>query len=282
MDKISAIVATRDRPAMLEEALTSILNQTIPPDEIIVADDSERQSARQLPEKFPVRMVFTGGAGPAVARNAAVREAQYPWLAFCDDDDLWLPPRLAAQRKAMRPGIDLIYGDTANAEGQRPPPYHDEAEGAVFRPLLLDNRITTSTVLLRRSAFDRAGGFDDRFCPAEDYRLWLMVSRFGRAAKIDQPLAAYREHPGQLQVQVARMFAATAAVVEQTIADAGIAPGDLDGLAARLRRLYFVQGRFLLHDGDPAGARTAYRRAWAYERTYLKAPLFWLLSFLNI
>jgi len=282
MDKISAIVATRDRPEMVEEALASLLAQTTPPDEIIVADDSRGQSARHLADKFPVHLVFTKAGGPAVARNAAVREAQYPWLAFCDDDDFWLPHRLAAQAKAMHPGIDLIYGDTVDAEGERELEFHDTAEGAVFEKLLLDNWIVTSTVLLRRAAFDKAGGFEPDFCPAEDYRLWLKVCRHGRAVKVNKPLAAYREHEGQLQMKIAPMFAATAKTIERTIADFGIAPRDVIGLTRRLRRLYFVQGRIASAESDQAAARAAYRRAWAYERSYFKAPLFWLLSFLNV
>jgi hypothetical protein len=149
----------------------------------------------------------------------------------------------------------------------------------VFDDLLLDNWIPTSTVLLRREAFERAGGFAARFSPAEDYRLWLHVSRAGNVRRIEQPLATYRLHAGQLQTGVAAMAGASADAIVDALAEAKRGVSGVPGLARRLRQLRFVQGRALARGGARQAARRAYLAAWRYQPWYAKAPLFYLLSF---
>ena len=277
---VSAIVPTRDRREMAVQALTSIVNQTRPPEEIIVADDGDGGTGALLAKLFEnVRAIHTAGRGAAAARNEAASLARGDWLAFCDDDDTWQPQRLEAQLAAVTDEADLFYADALCSDGRRALEEREAREGLVFGSLLLDNWIPTSTVLLRRSSFEKAGGFEARFCPAEDYRLWLRLSHFGRFVKIDKPLAVYRQHPGQLQADTARMAGATADVVEDALGEAGWRTTQIPNLTTRLRELRFVQARALMAEGRRGEARRAYGRAWRHQPAYLKAPLFWALSF---
>ncbi len=282
MTKVSAIVTTRDRPDWADEAVASIIGQTHPPDEIIVADDGDGQTAAALAEKFGVRTVHTDGRGPALARNAAVEIAGGQWLAFCDDDDTWHPHRLQTQLAALAEGTVLVYGDATRTDGGREFKNRNPSAGHVFGSLLLDNWIPTSTVLVRRDTLAKAGGFSERYVPAEDYGLWLAIAHLGSFVRIDQPLATYRIHAGQLQTATAAMAGATADAVEDALGDIGWTSAQIPNLAQRLRRLRFVQGRALVGQRDMAAAREAYRRAWAHQPAYLKAPLFYLLSFVGI
>jgi glycosyltransferase involved in cell wall biosynthesis len=278
MPKISAIVATRDRPAMVVEAIASIQAQTRPVDEIVVADDGDGTTARDLAERFGVKTVHTGGIGPAGARNAAVAASTGEWLAFCDDDDRWWPRRLETQCAAVAENTVLVYADALRSDGLHEFLNRNPSAGYVFGSLLLDNWLPTSTVLLRRDAFEQAGGFSPRHEPAEDYGLWLAVSRVGPFVRLDEPLADYRIHPDQLQNRIAAMAGATADVVEEALAEIGWRPTQIPDLAHRLRRLRFVQGRAFAAGGDMHAARRAYGRAWRVQPAYLKAPLFYLLS----
>jgi len=282
MPSISAIVPTCNRPEMAAEALKSIVEQTRPPDQIVLVDDGHDHSGRKLADQFNVELIETRGRGPAMARNRGVTLAIGEWLAFCDDDDIWLPQRLEKQETRIGEKVDLIYADALDDEGERLLTGREAREGQVFGSLLLDNWVTTSTVLLRRRAFVKAHGFEERFCPAEDYRLWLRIGRFGNFAFVNEPLAAYRAHPGQLQTDIARMFGATADVVEDALSEAGWAAQQIPNLARRLRQLRFVQARMLISQGENAQARQVYRQAWRHQRAYLQAPLFYLLSFFGI
>jgi glycosyltransferase involved in cell wall biosynthesis len=279
MPDVSAIVAACGRPAWADEAVQAILAQTQPPAEIIVADDGDGEVGRALAARYGVRAVCTGGQGPAAARNAAARLAIGEWLAFCDDDDVWAPVRLEAGLAAAGELCVLVFADAWRSDGGSELFGRKARGGHVFRDLLLDNWVPTSTVLLRRAAFEQAGGFDAHFSPAEDYRLWLAVSRFGQFAFIRQPLALYRQHEGQLQRRVADMAGASADAVEHAVAAAGWRPAEILGLPKRLRQLRFVQGRALMAEGRPAAARRAYLRAWRQQWHYANAPLFWMLSF---
>ena len=282
MASVTAIVPTRDRPDFAAAAVLSIVNQTRPPNEIIVADDGDGSTGAALVLRFGVRAVNTGGQGPAIARNRAAELAQGDWLAFCDDDDTWLPGRLERQWNVERDDVALVFADALRSDGTREWTGRGPAEGSVFDQLLLDNWIPTSTVILRREVFRRVGGFETRFCPAEDYRLWLRVARQEKFAKIDEPLATYRQHAGQLQQNIARMFGATAEAIEDALREDGRAASDIAGLPARLCRLRFVQGRALMRVGNAQGARRAYREAAGHQPAHLCARLFRFLSYLGI
>ncbi|NLH48174.1 MAG: glycosyltransferase [Myxococcales bacterium] len=282
MPSVTAIVATRDRPEMAAEAVRSILAQTRPPEEIIVADDGDGRTAAALAARYGVQTTQSWKRGPAAARNAAASLAGGDWLAFCDDDDTWLPTRLEKQLAVADADTVLVFADADRSDGRRESAGRKPAAGSVFRRLLLDNWIPTSTVLLRRDAFERAGGFHPRFSPAEDYDLWLRVSRLGQVRFFAEPLATYRIHAGQLQNQQLEMIGATVATVENAWREGRREYHRPAGLSGRLRRLHFLHGRLLAHHGFPAAARRAYLRAWRYAWFYPPAPLFWLLSFIGI
>jgi glycosyltransferase involved in cell wall biosynthesis len=282
MPSVSAIVPTRERPELAAEAVTSIVKQTRPPDEIIVADDGEGSTGAALAGRFGVRVVNAGGQGPAVARNRAAEIAQGDWLAFCDDDDTWFPARLATQLAATNDDTVLVFADARRNDGASEWADRHPTGGDVFDALLLDNWIPTSTVLLRRDIFQRAGGFETRFCPAEDYRLWLRVAKLGKFVMIREPLAAYRQHEHQLQRDAARMFGVTADAIDDALCEDGRRAAQIPGLDARLSDLRFVQGRELMRRGQPREARQAYRRAWRYQPARWPAYLYWLASYLNI
>ncbi len=278
MPSVSAIVPTRDRPELATEALESIINQSRPPDEIIIADDGDGAAGATLAKRFGARVVHTGGQGSATARNRAIELARSDWLAFCDDDDTWHPDRLARQLKLAHGETVLVFADALRSDGTREWSGRHPVAGRAFDALVLDNWIPTSTVLLRRDAWERAGGFEKQFEPAEDYRLWLRVARIGDFELVNEPLATYRLHPGQLQKNRGRMFGATAAAVEESLREDGRPANHFPGLSARLRALRFVQGRELMRLGDGAAARACFRAAWQHDPTYLQAYLFFAAS----
>ena len=103
-ETISVVIPTRDRPSLVRRAVSSALQQTYNPVEVIVVvDGPDKASVSALREIQDPRLRVTAlpaNVGPAGARNAGVREARGAWVAFLDDDDEWLPCKLEVQMKA--------------------------------------------------------------------------------------------------------------------------------------------------------------------------------------
>jgi glycosyltransferase involved in cell wall biosynthesis len=110
--EVTAVITTHGRPHLVSRALRSVVAQTVPPVEIIVViDGPDGQTAEAIDAlsidglrvvSLPVRR---GGGG---ARNAGIAIARAPWIALLDDDDEWLPEKLARQLELARSVDDHV------------------------------------------------------------------------------------------------------------------------------------------------------------------------------
>jgi len=182
-------MVTRDRPALLADALASVAAQTVPPLEVCLGDDAAEPMV-QVPRAgaVPVRVVRCGAGHVARARNRTARAARGEWLALLDDDDRWTPAHLAGLAEALASDAALLYRDTAVVreriaeDGTR----IETARRVIARewdPALMrtDDFIAPSATVLRRSLFERLGGFDEDMRYSEDWDLLL------RAARVSTP-----------------------------------------------------------------------------------------------
>jgi len=114
---VTIVLPTFNRSSFLPDALASIEKQTFSDWELVVVDDGSTDSTRDAVSAFAasreqsVRYVYQTNQGPAAARNCGVREAQTPYLAFFDSDDLWLPDYLMRGVTALEanPDIDWVF-----------------------------------------------------------------------------------------------------------------------------------------------------------------------------
>jgi hypothetical protein len=200
---ISVIVPTYRRATLLVETLDSVFAQTFADFEVIVVEDGSHE-AKSVTARYDgrLRYLWQENQGLSATRNTGAAAARGEWLAFVDDDDLWAPRKLERQvaRIRERPDAALIHTDhlllvdgTLRA-GLRLLPRERVPSGNVLGPLFLGNFVVVSSVMLRRDAFERAGGFVKGEIP-EDYDLWLRVARFGRFEFVNEPLTIYRDHP---------------------------------------------------------------------------------------
>src|SRR3989338_149331 len=125
MLKVSVIIPTYNRPQYLLLAIESVLKQTFQDFEIIVTGDGAPDSTRVMVEKYKdkVRFVNQEHMGISAARNNGIRYATGEWIAFLDDDDIWLPEKLKRQIDAIErhPEIAMVGSEvfTIDAEGRR-------------------------------------------------------------------------------------------------------------------------------------------------------------------
>lgn len=194
---VSVIIPCYRCRETVERALSSALNQTLPPAEILLVDDASGDGTLDLLFQLGqvhatrVRVVpLANNGGPGLARNAGWEVAAQPWLAFLDADDAWHPRKLECQWAWLEAHPDAALCGHASqfSSGAIDIPI-DEAPAATRispRQMLVSNRLITRTVMLRR---DLPFRFSDRRF-SEDYQLWLEIIYAGYPAyRLDTPLA---------------------------------------------------------------------------------------------
>jgi glycosyltransferase involved in cell wall biosynthesis len=208
---ISVIIPAYNAAAFVGRAIESALNQTYPALEILVIDDGSRDCTADRVSEYPapVRLLCQQNGGPAAARNHGARVARGSWLALLDADDAWLPHKLETQRPYLAdPAVAIVHA-------------RDPAEGvpmeATFEALWKRNFLKTSSVLVRRTAFEAVGCFneDRALIGVEDYNLWLrLAARGDRIVGHPECLHEYTPAPGHLSGQSERFAKAELANVE--------------------------------------------------------------------
>jgi glycosyltransferase involved in cell wall biosynthesis len=176
------VVPTRDRAGYLDVTLRSLRAQDLTePFELIVADDGSTDAATQVAERAGARVVRAPrGGGPNTARNAGIEDAGADLVALVDDD-IEAPPgwlRAMVEGAARYPYAEAFGGPIrARLEGPAPrgcgreePPITSLDLGPADREVEL---VWSANMALRRAAFGRIGGFDERFSTGGDEEEWL-------------------------------------------------------------------------------------------------------------
>ena len=202
---VSAVVPTRDRPELLRAALRAILDQDYPGEiEVIVVYDQSEPDPSLETATDPTRRVRvirnTRTPGLAGARNSGILAATGELVAFCDDDDEWLPGKLRAQVDALHatPGAEFVCcGIRVSYDGRTT----DRSLAMTSVPLaaLLRDRLTElhpSTFLMRRAALERIGLVDEEIpgSYAEDYEFLLRAARSAPLVNVPTPYVVVRWH----------------------------------------------------------------------------------------
>ncbi len=122
----TCVIPAYNREDTLERAVRSALDQTVPPDEIIIVDDGSTDETAVLAESFeaPVRVIHQANAGASAARNLGAQQATSAWIAFLDSDDRWTRGHIEAMRTAIYESnglADFYFGNLERtvSEGAR-------------------------------------------------------------------------------------------------------------------------------------------------------------------
>ncbi len=208
MPRVSVIIPTYNRAALLCETLDSVYAQTCRDYEIIVVDDGstddtfDRLADGKRGSLGSVIYQRLDHAGQGAARNAGLVMAQGQYIAFLDSDDLWEPQFLDRMLEALegQPGAGFAYCDYATFDRQGPVQAvcltaREKICGDLFPALLASDFLCTGALLFRRECFERVGGFDPRLPLVEDWDMWLRVAHEHAAVYVDAPLLRVRQNP---------------------------------------------------------------------------------------
>lgn len=218
---VTVVIPAFRRPDLVEQALASVVAQTFPHWECVVVDSGFADRTESVVAGFRDSRIRTTHNHPpgvvAVARNRGAAEGAGEFLAFLDQDDIWVPDWLERAMVAMKAsGVELVYGfllpwytapdgiqetlatrwRTWNESRKCLPPGFS---GSVVEHLLDDNFISSSGCFLARSLFDRAGGFpeDPNAFGVDDYEFWLRCACLSEFAAESRPAGRQRRHDGQ-------------------------------------------------------------------------------------
>jgi len=201
---VSVVIPAYNQDRFLGTAIRSVLEQTLPPDEVIVVDDGSTDGTGDVLAAFGDSVVVVGqvNSGVSAARNAGVARASGSLIAFLDADDVWVPAKLERQVDRFRrdPDLGLVHTGVQHIDegGAVTGANVDGLDGWVSREMLLLRRPVVleagSTAVVPRRVFEALGGFDTRLSTAADWDLSYRISRRHRVGFVPDVLVSYRHH----------------------------------------------------------------------------------------
>jgi glycosyltransferase involved in cell wall biosynthesis len=202
--RVSVIVATRDRPALLREALASI-RALEGPDltfEILVGDNGSNPQTRGVVAEFDGIYDRTDKNGCAAARNLAMRRATGDFIAFLDDDDLWLSSHIRPHIAFLdaHPEYEAAFGQILSTDTERRPvsepwPAGLPADGDVFDMMLSGYFPQVGGSVFRGDSIAKYGLMDESLIGDSDWDWQLRIARNGRVGFINTPCVMFRQRP---------------------------------------------------------------------------------------
>lgn len=300
---VSVVIPTYNRATRVPAALDSALRQGVPDLEIVVVDDGSQDDTHAVVAAYGdrVRYVHQANAGVGAARNTGIRHATGTFVAFLDSDDRWHDYKLSMQLALFRehPSVGLVFSDFAiekpdgtslrhgaslwagrtldfpamtaltlrqpeHATPAWPHASVDGCAGPMYRQLLDELPILTSSVIVRRDVLDASTWYTERVALFEDWEFFARVARRADVGYLATPTTVNVGHldPGRVskcssldravsyQTLVERVWLTDAAFIGEHEAAVQLAHG----------RSLLAVAREAVLAGRPAEARGALER----------------------
>ena len=209
---VSVVLVIRDVERYLDEAIESILRQTMRDFEFIIVDFGSTDNSKRIAERYQAgdARIRVSQIAPCTYIEAKIAACALPkgrYVAIQDADDISLPDRLEAEVSYMNQhsSVGLLGGAVQwiDSEG-RPLPSADDypTEDRDIRiELQSRNVFWHPTILMRTEAFASVGGYRAAFKQSDDYDLWLRIAEHYQCANLKQKVLNYRIHPQQLSLK---------------------------------------------------------------------------------
>lgn len=206
---VSIIVPTHNRPHFLKKTIQSILSQTYLSWELLVVSNGFNEENKGIVESFGDQRIYyieqENSGGPASPRNHGCRLARGKYIAFCDDDDLWMPGKLKKQVDVLEnnPGFGVCYTDMKRFDE-----IHEWIEPKDNGPADLDsllyvNTVPISSVIIRKTLLKKYGGFTENSIVgySEDYDFILRYSNYTKLFHLNDLLVKYWSGTGRTSLK---------------------------------------------------------------------------------
>jgi glycosyltransferase involved in cell wall biosynthesis len=208
LPKVSVIIPAYNRAHLIGAAIESVLQQEFQDFEVVIIDDGSQDHTAEVVKQFSderLRYFYQDHHGISAAMNAGLRQARGKYIARLDSDDLWLPHMLARLVPVLeaRPEIGLVYSraQAMDEQGHLLGEIRGLPEwfpGDSFGSMLYGDVTCNISLLARTVCFERAGYFDETMVVNEDWDMYLRIARHYRFAFVDQVVACFRYHSGNI------------------------------------------------------------------------------------
>ena len=207
--RLTVLMSCYNATRWLDEAIQSVLTQTLTEYEFIIVDDGSSDDTLEVIQRYAaadprIIVIEKSNSGLANSLNVGIQEARGEWIARLDADDICEPTRLQKQMALATTNADLVFIGTGltiiNEEGVKLASHRYPARHAeLLQNLKAARKFPPHASALYRTESVRAvGGYRSRIHRAEDWDLWLRLSEVGELACLGDPLVQIRKHPGQI------------------------------------------------------------------------------------
>ncbi|HUM05568.1 MAG TPA: glycosyltransferase family A protein [Terriglobales bacterium] len=282
--KVSVIIPSYKTAHFIARCLDSLMAQTNQDFEAVVVNDGspDTPELEKVLQPYLDRIVYIKQENKrcAGARNTAIRHARGEFLAFLDSDDVWYSEHLAAQMQqfADDPSLELVYCDCLIAgDPAREGRFMEKCPSngpATFATLVVERcHIPISTVVARKEAIVRAGGFDETLPRCDDYDMWVRTAFHGAKIGYNRKLSAccYIGRPGSMSQEKSKMVLAYWEILEKLKRTLPLSDADrqvVEKRAAEIRTRYLIEeGKRWLGEGQFDKARQLFAEANGNQKT---------------
>lgn len=241
---VSVVIPSYNRADLLPDTLDAVLAQTLPPSQVIVVDDGSHDHTMAMLAGYAPRVTAMriDNSGSIVARNAGLRLATAPLVAFCDSDDLWRPDFLARMAALWQaePRTCVAYANfriirdgawsVETKFGEAPAGFWNDLrpvgnDTAVFDQPIVERLVRfqpffPSACMADRVAMLQAGGWDEGVgrTVGDDFGTVLRLAELHPFGVLSAPLVGIRKHPGNFSSSVRAMNLGDADILEYALA----------------------------------------------------------------
>jgi len=208
MSKVSVILTAYNGEKYICEAIDSVLSQTYKDFEIIVIDDGSTDSTATKLKEYgdDIKYIYQNNSGTANALNKGIKNSIGDYIAFIDQDDVWISNKIEKQINYFQLNENVeIVGTNAyliDSFGDKKNELMHFLQGNIvnvtFKDIFLQNRIIKSSVMCCKKSIEKIGLFDTELRSyTYDYYAWLVLSNDKNIKILNEPLIKYRWHDAQ-------------------------------------------------------------------------------------
>lgn len=276
----------------VHRALNSVLMQTHQDFWIYAVNDGSTDNTLQILEQYTHRCVSISQphAGPAAARNRAIRESASPFIAFIDADDEWLPDKLERQISLLQrnKSLGMVCSHCLISESGTEKSFDALANsmphsGRLFQHLVRNCFVFTPAVVVRRRCLEEIGLFNEALPVSEDFNLWLRIAARWEIAVVPEVLAIVKKRPGSLSVSIPereRLHSGVLSLEHVRSSCSDLSPVEQHALRLALAERIYFYGSYLLSAGATTACRKHLASALQLQFTHWRAFAKLALSFL--
>jgi len=203
MPKVSVIILTKDRAELLKKALASVSDQSFKDVETVVVNDGSTDGTEEQLKDLKIENLkiisHLQSQGITQSRQEALEASIGEYVAILDDDDEWIDAQKLKKQVDFldnHPDCVLVGGGMVieRLKDLKIERFRPSSDSAIRSTMLFRNNFFTSTVMFRREAAIKAGGFvKDEIDLAEDYDLWLRLGKIGKMGNIHSVFTDYHK-----------------------------------------------------------------------------------------